>query len=850
MKAYSSKVGLLILLLTLVLTACSSLQDDQRGPTIRSLDEIDSLTYTGGQFPPASIRNDEGGPISVTGELTYTNPFFTAGTAEPLVILEDQAGFIDRDRNYIFPVESQVLGQITTDYYTSPFSYTLTLPETPSGPYRDVDLDSEEDNGVQVYAVAYWTNVWGDPYLEKRDQHGGGWSSAYASSLVSDDRANYLEVYGGKYLLYSPDSEQGFPAGFGEDGLLFTEDDPIIGLPAGWTLVDLDSDPFVFDRSSYPTVDLLEPEGIALDDFSDLGYSDAFEAMLEKMRTEYAFTENKSIEWEKLESEFRPRFEQAEANRDSQSYLLALRDFLWSIPDGHIAMDTSVFRSQFQAEVAGGLGMALRQLDDGRVLVNYVLPAGPAEEAGIQLGAEILTIEGQPIQKVLEETIPWSSPFSTDHTQDLEQLRYAIRFPLGSNIEVGYSNPEGTSESAVLSVVQEYDSFDFSSPYKGVSGFELPVEFEILDEGYGYVKIASFFDNEVLTIQLWERMMQDLNENGVPGLIIDMRNNGGGSGFLADQMAAYFFEEELASGNTGFYDDSTGEFYTDPGDEDLLFPPPREELRYAGPVVVLVGPACASACEFFSYDLTLQDRATIVGQYPTAGLGGSVEDFVMPEDNSVRFTIGRAVDPAGEIHIEGIGVVPSERVPVTEENMIAQDIQGRDIILEEAIKVLSQSRSGSVPSEGNPRIASILESRNALQSQTPLLEDLASDSELGDPINPTTSTFTIPMAGSQDVIWASGWCAAPENLEQNLENIEFRMSVNGEDIDLERFAGSEFESGDQACLFYYVLVTDWPQGGHVLQSILDFETDIDDGIIAEPYPAGERIVMYLVDVEG
>ena len=55
-----------------------------------------------------------------------------------------------------------------------------------------------------------------------------------------------------------------------------------------------------------------------------------------------------------------------------------------------------------------------------------------------------------------------------------------------------------------------------------------------LDNGLGYVKIYSFSDNErLLSVQLWERMMQNLNENGIPGLIIDMRQNGGGgSGFL------------------------------------------------------------------------------------------------------------------------------------------------------------------------------------------------------------------------------------------------------------------------------------------------------------------------------
>ena len=42
-----------------------------------------------------------------------------------------------------------------------------------------------------------------------------------------------------------------------------------------------------------------------------------------------------------------------------------------------------------------------------------------------------------------------------------------------------------------------------------------------------------------------------------------MRENYGGSGFLADQMAAYLFEDPLVLGNSGIYDKTTGQFYFD-----------------------------------------------------------------------------------------------------------------------------------------------------------------------------------------------------------------------------------------------------------------------------------------------
>ena len=200
-------------------------------------------------LPPADIVNDEGGPRVITGAVTYTNPFFTTGAAEPLVLLEDQSGFVERNRGFTFSPESQVLGQITSDFFTSPFEYILQLPFQPQGEYNDVDQDGEDDTGVQVFAIAYWTNIWGPSFLEERDQGGGGWSTAYASMQVSPNSETLNEVTGGKYLIYAPDDEQGYPAGFGDDGLLFTEDDPIVNVPQGYTLVDMDTDPFTFDRS-------------------------------------------------------------------------------------------------------------------------------------------------------------------------------------------------------------------------------------------------------------------------------------------------------------------------------------------------------------------------------------------------------------------------------------------------------------------------------------------------------------------------------------------------------------------------------------------------------------------------
>jgi len=694
------------LLLTLVAALCLSaggvlaIGEKDTTPTPPAADATAEPTAIPNNEPPGEavlLHADEGGTRNITGSLSYSNPFFTAGVSQPLIILEDQAGFVDRNERFLMSPQSQVLAQITSNFYESPFTYSLSLPIEPRAELRDVDHDAQKETGVMVYAVAYWTNVYGDPYLEKRDLQGGGWSGAYASTVLSNDPKLRLELTGGKYLIYAPDDKQSFPSGFGTDNKLFTADDPIVNIPQGYMLVDLDAKPFTFDRAQSVTVELLEPKEAALVDFSAKTYTDAFDAMVDLFKTRYAFTEYHKLDWEALRAKYRPRFVTADAESDNVKYALALRDFLWEIPDGHVGMDLSLINDLFMTQTAGGFGMAIRQLDDSRVIVNYLLDGGPAAQAGIELRAEITAIDGVPIEDALNKTFVWAHQVlgSKEGTR-LQQLRYITRSPLDTPKEFTYKNPDGTEQTITLTPVEERQSFAFSSFNKSVTGNELPVTHEILASGYGLIKVNSFFDDEYLTIALWERAIRELKAADVPGIILDMRNNGGGSGFLADQMAAYFFNKEgIITGKGGAFNEVTGQFYFDPRGVDEMYLPP-EELRYLGPMAVMVGQACASACEFFSYNMTFNENAMIVGQYPSGGLGGGVNDFLMPEGLSIRFTVGRELDPDGNIHIEGKGVAPTVKVPVTEETLFAEG----DVILQYAEKALTEKIRGKIVEAG------------------------------------------------------------------------------------------------------------------------------------------------------
>ncbi|GAB5493461.1 MAG: hypothetical protein Phog2KO_36760 [Phototrophicaceae bacterium] len=631
--------------------------------TVMALDE---------DLQPAPIVNDEGGPVIITGDVTYTNAFFTADAEDGFIILEDQTGFVSRNFDYVFPPESQVFAQITSDVYESPFTYIIQLPTVPQAPLNDVDNDDEEDIGVQIFQIAYWSNTYGDIYLEERD--GGAWSGNYSSVITESEPPERIAEYiGGNILIYSPVEGEAFPTGFGEDGALFTEDDPLVIVPQGWTIVNMDTEVFTFDRSREPQIDLYEAEGAELDDFSQMSYTEAFDAMMEKMRNEYSFTEFAGIDWDEIDAQFRPLFEEAEENNDAEAYYYAIFEFTVLIGDRHTNSNATNFLIEdFREETAGGLGIAIRELSDGRVIVNYLGEDTPADDAGIELGAEIIAIDGVPIMDAVMDTLAWSEPFNTEHVRILQRLRYVTRSPIGTEVELTFANPDGDEETVDLTFVEEPESFSFSSFNVGITGVELPVQWEIV-ENMMLVDITSFLDSPLLTIRLWERMLADARNNQVDGIIIDMRNNGGGFGSLADNMASYFFDEEFVLGNSTVYNENIDGFLFDDRFEETLHLP-DEELRYYGPVAVLVGPNCFSACEFFSYNMTVDDRAAIVGHYPTIGGGGGTEVFLMPGGISMQMTIGRSVDGNGDIHIQNQGVAPTVVVPVDEDTLGLTDV--------------------------------------------------------------------------------------------------------------------------------------------------------------------------------
>lgn len=665
-------VALTVLMLSIL--ACTPIVSETPLPTLTQptpSEPTSTPILEGGYTPGESAANE---PVLITGTIPFTSPFFINMASEPFVMLEDQAGFFARDEDYEFPLPGQTIGPVW-QIDDSTMEFSLSLPSVPQGTLLDVDNNGSSDSGVMVFQVAFWSNIWGDPFLEERE--GTGWSGSYTSALTDPERD--YEIFGGTLVIWAPDDQQSFPSGYGADKLLLTADDPVQPVPAGYSLVSLDSEPFQIYKEAHPVLTLVEGPS-EVKDYSAMSMMEAFDTMFERVRVEYPFTEDKNVDWDALYAEFSPQIRDAQT---SNEYYSVLHDLILRIPDAHVGLGfTDDANRLFNATSSSSFGMRLAELSDGRVIVVQIYPGYAAQGAGIQVGAEIMTWNGEPVGQAIGKVEPFFGPYSTAHVKRYEQLVFLTRYPQGTEVDVTFKNPGGASQTANLSADYEYDSLFDAIPYFNEEALSLPIETRDLGDNLGYIKINTFSDDYNLMAQVWDYHMQQLIDSDIDGLVIDLRVNLGGSGGLAANFAGYFIDQRIETSRHTYYNHDLGEFEYD--DEPAYLEP--APLYYDGPIVVLVGPYCVSACEGFAYWLTLNGHTTVVGHTPSAGAFGEVGrgQYTLPGEIDLQVPTGRPETLDGELLIEGTGVVPDVIVPVTEESALGQV----DTMLEKAIQIL------------------------------------------------------------------------------------------------------------------------------------------------------------------
>jgi C-terminal processing protease CtpA/Prc len=622
-------------------------------------------------------------PVEITGTFQYTNPFVVETYfVEQAVALNDMHGFVIRDQLWTLPIEGQTLGYLKIDTTKKTGTFFISLPERPLGTLNKFGTSSQ---GVEIFAVAYSPNLAGGPFAEG-DDPSKGWPS-YLASVKTDSQRND-EVTGGKLAVWAPDANQLFPTGFGPDGLLFTKDDPLGPLPAGWSIINLDQKPFGIDREAVPQFTLYEPTDVAIKDYSNDSYSVAFQNLFNFSKTNYAFNDipGKAPNWDQIYAQVEPEVKAAEANHDSVAYYKALQEFALAFHDGHVGLDGGQMAQQVLSQaIAGGYGFAILETNDQKEIVVYVTSGGPAEAAGMKVGAEVTQFNGTPILDAISKVKPLSGPFSTDIALRYQQVRYITRAPVGTTASWTFTNPGAASQTISLTTAQETNSFSYTSVYQGYDPNALPVEYSILPSGVGYIKMNSFDDDLNLIIRLFQRALITFQNNQVPGIIIDMRKNPGGSPL---GLAGFLTTNTIHEGQLEYFNSITNKFEPSGPPNDVT---PNVEQYKFNKMVLMVDQGCASACELEAYAFSQVPGMIVVGQRPSAGVEAEVArgQVNLPEGMSWQEPTGRFILPDGSLFLEGKGVQPTVKVPITVDSLTS----GKDTVLDAAVNQITNPTS-------------------------------------------------------------------------------------------------------------------------------------------------------------
>lgn len=220
------------------------------------------------------------------------------------------------------------------------------------------------------------------------------------------------------------------------------------------------------------------------------------------------------------------------------------------------------------------------------------------------------------------------------------------------------------------------DSYQISGPF-----------YNTLIDSIGYIYYESFerdFSESVwdyLIRQYSSRVENERDTVLVKGLIIDVRNNGGGSLTNARTMVSRFVEEKTL---VHYWQYKDGPGHDDFTDRIPKYIEPGGDFQYRGPVIILTNRSCFSATNFFVQmmkEVMPRNRLRVVGD-DTGGGGGLPINRELPNGWIYRFSSTVTTTAAGQ-NIE-FGIEPDVKVDMTPEDMD----EGRDTILEAALQIL------------------------------------------------------------------------------------------------------------------------------------------------------------------
>ena len=260
----------------------------------------------------------------------------------------------------------------------------------------------------------------------------------------------------------------------------------------------------------------------------------------------------------------------------------------------------------------GGLGIEVVQ-EGGLVKVNYAIPDGPADIAGIKAGDFITAVEGNSvIGKSLDDAVE------------------GMRGLSGDPVKVSVQTPgEYTREVTVIRAV--------------VQGRAVRHRME---EGVGYIYIETFNHPRLgADVEYAINDLKTTNGGSLPGLIIDVRGNPGGLVDQVVEVTGHFLDGGEVFSARGRTIDNTQRYNAEAG-----------QLIKDTPIVVLVNSRSASAAEIIAGAIQDRGRGLVIGRR-SFGKGSVQSVMPLSDGSALRLTTQRYYTPSGK-SIQGRGILP------------------------------------------------------------------------------------------------------------------------------------------------------------------------------------------------
>ena len=262
----------------------------------------------------------------------------------------------------------------------------------------------------------------------------------------------------------------------------------------------------------------------------------------------------------------------------------------------------ALFREEQQGKYYG-VGMSVQARDNQTVVLSPFV-GSPAYKAGIRPGDIIAKVDGKSC-----------TGLTTTEVADM------LKGAKGTTVHISLSR-EGWDKPIEVTVVRD------EIPRPGVEYFTM------VKPGIGYVRVLTF--NETTDSDLTDALKQ-LDVSKLDGLIIDLRNNGGGLLNQAVGMADMFLDKnEIVVSHRG-RNSSERRYYALRGNQGIEVP-----------LIVLVNGQSASASEIVSGAVQDHDRGLIVGE-TSFGKGLVQTQYPLSEDTALLLTTARYYTPSGRL---------------------------------------------------------------------------------------------------------------------------------------------------------------------------------------------------------